>query len=458
MSLLPRTAPVSRRISSHRVQRSSRRRPLVILAALGVLLTIAGGASAVLAATVPAPAPAPAADNPNCTLQVPAQPLTAAGLATPYQLVATDRGKGACHESNSAQSAFVEAAVLDPATGAVSVYHPLVTDAGQRPAVPPVTPVLPAGAVVGIWFGSNGDTLTLRGQTAAALGDGHCVNGLRGSMFGQFAYCGAVEFFRAANAAIAAGKLTVPAAQTGRDGLPCPTVRDFAVVDQDQSDNVVSTYLVLDNGRMAQNTGDNQRTLGTSATRLTNGSDNGLVDRFVSPALGCTPWTAPDLGDPGASVPALALNELFAAARTRAPVALVPTNDPMTEVGGTVSVAKTNLYRAGVDQPALASATGVGTSYCRNLVTVAPNRLIRDRQLFRQAPSPDPAAAPTLFGFLAQRLRASYDLLGCSTLLHRRNPINLTVDNRGAAVDATTVAPDAPAPPSPAPSVSAQHN
>jgi hypothetical protein len=28
-----------------------------------------------------------------------------------------------------------------------------------------------------------------------------------------------------------------------RDGLPCPTVRDFAVVDQDQSDNVNTHYL-----------------------------------------------------------------------------------------------------------------------------------------------------------------------------------------------------------------------
>jgi hypothetical protein len=457
MSLLPRTPAVSRQIRSHRADRSARpRRPVTVLAAVVVPLTVVGGAGAVLAAATPAPAPA--ADNPNCTLLVPAQPLTAAGLATPYQLVATDRRKGACHESNTAQSAFVEAAVLDPATGTVSVYHPLVTDAGRRPAAPPVTPVLPAGAVVGIWFGSNGDTLTLRGQSRTALDAGHCVNGLGGSLFGQFAYCNAVAFFRAANAAITARKLAVPAGQTGRDGLPCPTVRDFAVVDQDQSDNVVTSYLVLDNGRVAQNTAANRDALGTRATRLTNGSDNGLVDRFVAPALGCTPWTAPDLGDPGTSVPALALNELFAAARTAAPVALVPTNDPMTQVDGRASVAKTNLYRAGVNQSALTSGTGVGASYCRDLVTIAPPRLIRDRRLLQAAPSPDPAAAQTLYGFLAQRLRASYDLLGCTNLLHRRNPIHLEVDNRGAVVDATTVDPAAPAAPSPDPSVSAQHN
>src|SRR4051812_42529548 len=56
--------------------------------------------------------------NPNCSLVVPAAPTTAAGLATPYQLVATDPGAGACHETNTDQSAFVEAAVFDPAAHA----------------------------------------------------------------------------------------------------------------------------------------------------------------------------------------------------------------------------------------------------------------------------------------------------------------------------------------------------
>src|ERR1700740_1006691 len=60
--------------------------------------------------------------NLNCTIIVPDAPLTAAGLATPYQLVATDPTAGPCDESNSDQSAFVQAAVLDPATGAISIY------------------------------------------------------------------------------------------------------------------------------------------------------------------------------------------------------------------------------------------------------------------------------------------------------------------------------------------------
>src|SRR5579883_1814988 len=94
--------------------------------------------------------------NGNCTLRVPAHPLSAQGLATPYQLSATDDDNGPCNEANVAQAAFVQAAVIDPATGQISVYNPLVIDKGTKPAVAPVVPKLPAHAVVGIWFGFNG--------------------------------------------------------------------------------------------------------------------------------------------------------------------------------------------------------------------------------------------------------------------------------------------------------------
>jgi hypothetical protein len=60
------------------------------------------------ARTSPAVAAAatPAVPNPNCTIIVPPNPLTAAGLATAYQLTATDPAQGPCNEANTAQSAF----------------------------------------------------------------------------------------------------------------------------------------------------------------------------------------------------------------------------------------------------------------------------------------------------------------------------------------------------------------
>ncbi|HWZ19609.1 MAG TPA: hypothetical protein VNW73_12500, partial [Ktedonobacteraceae bacterium] len=117
---------------------------------------------------------AQAAVNGDCTLIVPAQPLTAQGLATPYQLVATNPDNGPCNEANAAQSAFVQASIIDPNTGKIAVYDPLVVDQGTQPAMAPVVPTLPNGGIVGIWFGSNGNTLTLQ-DSNNSLQDGNCV-------------------------------------------------------------------------------------------------------------------------------------------------------------------------------------------------------------------------------------------------------------------------------------------
>src|SRR6266516_7311337 len=78
--------------------------------------------------------------NMDCSLIVPANPLSAQGLATPYQLTATNPANGPCNESNKAQAAFVQGAIIDPASGAISIYNPLVVDQGTQPAVEPQPP------------------------------------------------------------------------------------------------------------------------------------------------------------------------------------------------------------------------------------------------------------------------------------------------------------------------------
>lgn len=96
----------------------------------------------------------------------------------------------------SNQGSFVEAAILDPATGNLSIYNPLVINQDQNVEgvdfLTPVVPTLPENAVVGIFFGSNGLTLSLAGDTNG------CVNGDGNSIFGQFAYCNTPAFFTAA--------------------------------------------------------------------------------------------------------------------------------------------------------------------------------------------------------------------------------------------------------------------
>src|SRR5207244_7947417 len=97
-------------------------------------------------------------------------------------------------------------------------------------------------------------------------------------------------FFQAANQAIRAGKLVPPPLGQGQDGLPCPTTRDFSIVDQDQSDNVTTTYLVTASGQIAQDTKANATALGGQVQK--NGSDERLIT-LVDKALSCTPWMAP---------------------------------------------------------------------------------------------------------------------------------------------------------------------
>jgi hypothetical protein len=388
---------------------------------------------------------AAAADpNPACTLVVPANPLTAAGLATPYQLVATDNANGPCNEANVNQSAFVEAAVLTTA-GTLTLYDPLVIDQGTKAAAAPVAAQVPAGATVGIWFGFNGTDLTLKSAGGAnTLAQGTCVNGQQGSIFGQFAYCNGAAFFQAANKAIAAKALAVPALGTATDGGPCPTTRSFDLVDQDQSDNVVTHYLANANGQTAQLNTANTAALGAGATDLANGSDNLLLDQFVDPALGCKPDTTPDQSSDNQPSGSLPLDELSAAAGQKAPIALVPLNNPMTLIGANQSTAKTNSYRVGVDQLPIGAGgdSGDGATYCTNFFGNAAGiqRVFKDKATFQNAPSVDPAMATNLFTFLAMRANQSFTNLGCDKLLNVANPITLTMDGNQVVTDATFTA------------------
>jgi hypothetical protein len=374
--------------------------------------------------------------NMDCTLKVPAHPLTAQGLATPYELVATNPDKGACHEANAVQAAFVQGTIFDPDKRTVSVYNPLVIDKDTKPAINPVVPTLPKNAVVGLWFGFNGNNLTLQ-SSDRSLQEGMCVNGVNGSIFGQFAYCNAPAFFAAANQAFKAGKLAIPMLGTAKDGQPCLSVRDFGLVDQDQSDNVTTAYLVTKNGQIAQATAANQTQL-SNAQKIGNGSDNRLLDSFVDPALGCTPWMAPDLANAGQPTPALALNELQAMAFQKDPVALVPLSDPMVLNDNKFSLDKTNVYRAGVDQIQVQDDDQADPkAYCQNLAQTGAQRIVQDASFTVHANTPDAGTGDTLFTFLAQRFVDSYANLNCQKLLGKASPIATKQNADGVAISVT---------------------
>jgi hypothetical protein len=374
--------------------------------------------------------------NVNCTLIVPAAPLTAKGLATPYQFTATDPAAGPCNESNIDQGAFVEAAIFDPATGQVSIYNPLVIDKGQTPAKPPVVPFLPRNARVALWFGSNADgKLTLQGTDN--LANSGCVNGgPGGDVFGQVAFCNAPRFFHAAQRAINLGQLVVPPLGVGKDGQACPTVRDFSVVDQDQSDNVLTSYIQSADGRLAQDTVANRAAL-PGATTLKNASDNRVVAVGMANALGCSPWKASSLTDPGQMVPSQALNELFARARQARPIARVPSGHPFVLSDGKENLEKLNAFRQGVAQFRVTSLTQADTTrYCRNLFRIGPAKFKKDEALFRAEPTPRASVANSFFTFLAQRFVGTDEVLQCSAKLGVKNPVTITNDANDVTIDA----------------------
>jgi hypothetical protein len=372
---------------------------------------------------------AQAATSMNCSIAVPANPLTAAGLATPWQL-----GDGCSMANAGTEGAFVEATILAP-NGSVQVYSPLVVTAGTQPAVAPTAPTIAAGSSVIIDVGFNGTNLVL---TGAGAQQGNCVDASGQSVIGQVSACNAVNFYNAANAAIARGTLKVPALGTASDGQACETTRDFSLIDQDQSDNVVSQYLINGNGQTAQNSPANAASL-TGATVLTNGSDDALLSEFVDPANGCTPFTAADSTYPKADAPSQALNELQARADQQGTVAVTPPNDEMTLVGGAMSITKTNVYRSLVDQPLLAANTTAATvaaSYCQNMTNVAPARNNLDMAKDAAFGTPVATVGNNLATFLGNRLSMSFVNLGCATY-GLTNPVTVTLDGNGVATAVT---------------------
>lgn len=349
---------------------------------------------------------APLLANPDCTLSVPADPLSAQGLATPYVLASAGLQ---CTETNEGTAAFVQAVILDPATGQVSVYDPVVGDAGTPAAAPP-PPTLPAHAIVTVWTGFNANVLKLTGP-----GAGSFVN------FAQQSYANSPLFLAALRLDVARGLTKVPA--LGVDsvtGAACPTVRDFSVVDQDQSDNVPVAY--------------------GAPFGVSNGSDDDLLT-LIDAAVGCTPWQAPLL-DPGVTsggavtTTAGPLEEVQAALMQPAPQALVPGLDPFVTRAGNPDLLLQDLYRAQVGQPLTFNDRDTA-AYCRNLAVVGEPRLKADAAA--EAGFPAPSFAPigsNLALVLAARFAGTWGNLTCPALTGQPSPITVTTDAGGLAVSA----------------------
>jgi hypothetical protein len=315
-------------------------------------------------------------------------------MATPWVLMAP------CHEAKTS-AVFVQGVILDKINHTLSTYSPLVIDDGTTPAAAPIVPMLPVSYDAAFFIGGNNDATTLVGVSS------QCVNGEDGKVFGQEAFCGTDNFW----SDVRNSSIVPPPLGVGKDGLICPSTRDFRIVDQDQSDNVQTTYLFTADGRTAQDTAINAVMLVGSGVQK-NGSDNRLLTNFVDPALGCHPWMIPNLADGGTLAPTQATDEIQAAWYQSNPMAFVPAGDPMV---GPNLIDMVNAYRAGVNQPVITVLSMASTqAYCNNLKAIQPPWLAAHKTLFLKAPSPAPAMGATLFDFLTARLAATYMNLGCA--------------------------------------------
>jgi hypothetical protein len=359
---------------------------------------------------------APLTAAPQCTLTVPADPLSARGLATPYRLGSTAGTQ--CSEADAGTAAFVQATIYNVLTGQLSVYDPEVTDAGTTPAVTPPVPQLSFGDVVSIWVGFNDNVLKLLGP-----GAGSFIN------FAQQSYAGNAAFYAALNAGIRSGKVTVPAPGTSpADNMTCPTTHDFSIVDQDPSDNVPVTYAYDQN--------------------ISNGSDEQLLD-LVGTALGCQEWKVTTL-DPAISGPGPvtsgALQEVQATLYQAPPVADVPGDDEfVTSDGnfvapagnGVPDLALDNLYRAQVDQPFTLNDQDT-PAWCRQLSAVGAARLAADANTESGFPAPSFAQiGENLALVLANRFVSTWTLLNCTGQTALPDPVTVVLNGAGVATSAT---------------------
>ena len=173
------------------------------------------------------------------------------------------------------------------------------------------------------------------------------------------------------------------------------------------------------------------------AQTLANGSDNILVDGFMDPTLGCTPFQAPDLANAPADA-SQALDELPAAGNQPASIALVPENDEM--------VLRQRRLQRGQDQPVPQQLGQPPISDANN--QRQPGDVLPEHGQHPDAvPGGQPDAAGNrpvagdrdgnnLLTFLANRLNMSFTNLGCQNF-GLTNPVTVTLDGNGAAIAAT---------------------
>lgn len=378
----------------------------------------------------------------DCLLQVPNDPLNT-GLFQPWYVSTDPNSDIQCSQLNPGTEVFVEATILDELTGNFFVYNPLVIDSGTTPAIQPEIINLPNKSIVAIHFGTNANSITLipsicdpNLNCASSLEQGLCVNGITGSVFGQFSHCNAVKFFEKVGKLILNGVVNIPPLKNSTLCDLCPTTRSFSIVDQDQSDNVLTRYIITTDLQLAQDTEVNRNILKVLKI-ISNGSDNRVLSDFVNPAIGCKSFSAPDLANNTIYKYSLALNEIEAnLTDPNSPdTALIPSGNPMCLVNDTVNLEKMNAYRMGVAQPIVNQIDPEDNkNYCNSMLRITIPFLILHKIEFINSAAPGNDAS-NLLNFLIDRFINSWSILNCEVLTGIAVPLIVFSDENGIIIN-----------------------
>ena len=212
-----------------------------------------------------------------------------------------------------------------------------------------------------------------------------------------------------------------------------PVTRNFEVGRPGLGHNVTTEYLLNPlTGQTAQDTTSNAGNI-AGARLLLSRSENTLLDQFLDPLLGCTPFQAPDLANNDQPTSSQALDEILAGAYQPKIAALVPENDKMVRSGDEFDAAKTDLYREELGQAPISNQnneTSDPAMYCQNLVDIQTPFLAANQKLLATGQSPVTAAGDNLLTFMADELNMDFINPGCQ---HFRltNPVTVSREPRG---------------------------
>jgi hypothetical protein len=377
----------------------------------------------------------------DCILEVPNDPLNN-GLFQPWFVSTNPISKYPCSQILDGSEVFVEATIFDIDNNNLYVYNPLVVDNNTLPAVQPYLAPLPLNNIVVIHFGTNGRSIKLipsRNNTKSLI-LGNCINGLsNGTLFGHFAYCNAENFFKQINNNINLGLLIIPTLGKTFQGDICPTIRSFSVVDQDQSDNVITEYIITTDLRVAQNFQININKLNIMKI-ITNNNDNSLLTKFILPSIGCAPFMVSNLFDKNLLQSSLALNEIQANLYiNESNNALIVSTNPMVIDFNLKSLEKINLYRIGVNQPIINILDiNDGQIYCQKITNISYT-FFKVHQYELSKFHSHLSIANNLLNSLLFRLIITLSYLNCETLTGNILDLNITTDPNTGIIISTNL-------------------